>query len=189
MTAAIVIALILTLVCTILSLIFITPDKKREGLNPFFKFLHDLFNFRWLLVEKILKFLYVFSTIMCIFLGFVLLFESFGGGLALIFLGPIGFRFLFESLMMFVLIVKNVIAINNKMGGSLTAPAAPQAPAYARAPQPAPAAPRAPQPAPAAPRAPQPGPAPAQPQIVYCGQCGARYDKSQGPCPNCGHRD
>lgn len=176
--AVVIIALILTLVCTILSLIFITPDKKRAGLNPFFRFLHDLFNFRWLLVEKILKFLYVFSTIMCVFLGFVMLFESFLAGLAFMILGPIGFRFLFEGLMMFVLIVKNIIAINNKLGGSPATPAE-SAFSYTRAPQPAPAASWTPQ---------QPA-APAQGQFVYCAQCGTYYDKSQGPCPNCGHQD
>lgn len=155
-TASFVISLILTIVCTVLILVFITPDKKREGLNPFFKFLHDLFNFRWLLVEKLLKVLYIFATLYAIFGGFFTLFakDMFGAGLLMIILGPIVFRFIFEGLMMFVLVVKNVISINNKLGGGVSGHA-----------QDAPA------------------------QYTFCSQCGTRYDKSQGPCPNCGHKN
>lgn len=157
-----VIALIIAIVCTILVLIFITPDNKRESLNKFFKFLHDLFNFKWLLLEKLLKVLYIFATIFSVFGGFVTLFQKdfwgnslFGMGLAIMILGPIVFRFLFEGMMMFVLVVKNVISINNKMG--------------------------------AAPKTAQPKEV--EPKFVFCSQCGTRYDTNQGPCPKCGAKN
>ena len=114
-TIADVLGTIVALTCTILSLILITPKSKREGLNKFFQFIHDLFNFKFLIIEKILKALYIFSTLFCIATGFFLLFsgysygrysEYFGGygsyqslapaGLILMFFGPIIMRLFYE---------------------------------------------------------------------------------------------
>lgn len=55
-----IVGIVLALICTILSVILITPEKRRAALPKFFKFLHDLFNVRWLLIEKIFKFFYIF---------------------------------------------------------------------------------------------------------------------------------
>lgn len=129
-TAAIVIGIIAAVVCTILSVIMITPAKKRNALSPFFKFLHDLFNFKTLFIEKILKFIYILLTLGCVFIGFLMLFSgtyytdywtdtthfqsTFGQGLLILILGPVAIRITYESLMMFILLVQNVIELNRK---------------------------------------------------------------------------
>lgn len=54
-----VVATILAIVVTVLAFIFIVPEKRREKLNAFGKFLHDTCNFKYLVVEKILQALYL----------------------------------------------------------------------------------------------------------------------------------
>ena len=62
---------ILAVVATILAYVFIVPESRREKLNAFGKFLHDTFNFKYLIVEKILQALYIFFTADLIILGFL----------------------------------------------------------------------------------------------------------------------
>lgn len=123
-----VIALILSIVAVVLAFIFIVPEKKRAKLNKFGQFLHDTFNFKYLIVEKILQALYIFLTAYVFILGFLMLFyvqESYYGsgrwmggyGILVMILGPIAVRLIYELLMMAVLVVKNVISINNKLKG------------------------------------------------------------------------
>lgn len=61
---------ILAIVATVLAYVFIVPEKRREKLNAFGKFLHDTCNFKYLIVEKILQALYIFFTADMIILGF-----------------------------------------------------------------------------------------------------------------------
>lgn len=121
-----IIAVILAIAATVLAFIFIVPDKRRERLNGFCKFLHDLCNFKFLVVEKILQALYIFSTAFVILFGVLQLFnvqENWAGGhtwmggigLLYIILGPIIVRLTYEMMMMVILLVKNVIAINHKL--------------------------------------------------------------------------
>lgn len=160
MTVIPILAGVLALVATILAFIFIVPDKKREGLNKFGKFLHDVVNFKFLIVEKILQALYIFATSATILTGFFMLFYVqegyygyyysrpsvwYGGyGLLVMIFGPIIIRLVYEFLMMAIILVKNVIQINNKTKSdgneeantafnipSPVAPAAPVAPATA----------------------------------------------------------
>lgn len=102
---------------TVLAFIFITPVKKREKLPKFLRLIHDIFNFNGLIIEKILKALYIFATIYVIVGGFL---DVFAGRnilscLLTMVLGPIAIRIAFELVMMAVLLVKNVISINNKL--------------------------------------------------------------------------
>ena len=117
---------VLAVVATILAYVFIVPESRREKLNAFGKFLHDTCNFKYLIVEKILQALYIFFTADLIILGFFLLFAApqdifgdrhwLGGfGIAIMILGPILIRLVYELLMMAVLMLKNVISINNKL--------------------------------------------------------------------------
>lgn len=122
---------------TILLAILVLPESKRARLNGFGKFLHDLFNFKSLLIEKILKFLYIFATAFTIIYGFLSLFSfvstydyvyvngnyvevesltwtGYTGFLYMI-LGPIAIRIAYEFIMMFILAVNNIISINNKL--------------------------------------------------------------------------
>lgn len=122
-----VIALVLAVVATVLAFIFLVPEKRREKLNAFGKFLHDALNFKYLIVEKVLQALYIFATAFVILYGVLQLFnvqQSYWGGgatwmggrgLLLIILGPIAVRLSYELMMMAVLAVKNIISINNKL--------------------------------------------------------------------------
>ena len=121
------IALVLAITATVLAFVFIVPEKRREKLGAFGKFLHDACTFKFLLVEKILQGLYIFSTAFVILYGVLQLFNVqpnywtggntwMGGvGLLYIILGPIVVRLSFEMMMMVILLVKNVISINHKL--------------------------------------------------------------------------
>ena len=138
-----IVALILTLV-----VFFGVMPKWRDGTfgNKFVQFVHDYFNFKKIYIESVLKFIFVFATIMAILGGIYLMFmpafddwidftfEGFLVSLAVIILSPIIIRLIYESTMMFILLVKNVLELNNKTKDQ-NKPAAPQAPAYQQAPQ------------------------------------------------------
>lgn len=125
------VALVATIVLTILAYKHIVPEKKRSSLNKLGQFLNDVFNFKFLIVEKILQFLYVLSTIACVCFGVSMLFgisiyhssyfdktytDWYGlYGILTAVLGPIAIRLIFECLLMGLLLVKNVIQINKKM--------------------------------------------------------------------------
>ena len=122
-----IIAFVLSIVVLVLAFIFIVPEKRRAKLNKFGKFLHDTVNFKYLIVEKILQAFYIFLTAFVLIFGFLMLFyvrrSFFGGsgewcgyyGLLIMIFGPIIVRITYEFIMMFILIVKNVISINNKL--------------------------------------------------------------------------
>lgn len=116
-----VVAVVLAIILTILAFIFIVPEKRREKLNAFGKFLHDTCNFKYLVIEKLLQALYIFATVFAILAGFFMLFQSsyghwLGGvGIAIMIVFPIVLRLVYELLMMMVILVKNVISINNKL--------------------------------------------------------------------------
>lgn len=176
-----VVALILAVVATILAFVFIVPEKNRKKLNAFGKFLHDTVNFKYLIVEKILQALYIFLTAYTFIEGFLMLFRVedtwsgskwYGGvGLLTMILGPIAIRLSYEFIMMFILLVKNVIQINNKLKGDEgTAAKAPvfEAPAFEIPVKEA---------APAAAEA---------PAAAFCTTCGARVDADAAFCTVCG---
>lgn len=103
-TTMLIIAGVLALVATVLAFIYVVPEKKREKLGAFGKFLHDTCNFKYLMVEKILQALYIFTTAAVIIFGVLMLFRTeynywtgdriwMGGyGLLIIILGPIAIR-------------------------------------------------------------------------------------------------
>lgn len=178
-----IIAVILAIAATVLAFIFLVPDKKREKLNKFGKFLHDTMNFKYLIIEKILQALYIFFTAFVILYGFFMLFVVtdgyFGGtwmggyGILLMIFGPIVIRVIYELLMMFILLVKNVIKINNKLKNQNDAEdkgdvfAVPSFPRENKAPV-----------APATPAA------SAAPAARFCVKCGSALG-TDGKCPNC----
>ena len=122
-----IIAVVLAIAATVLAFIFIVPEKRREKLNAFGKFLHDLCSFKFLVVEKILQALYIFSTAFIVLFGVLQLFNvqrdywtgasrwMGGTGLLCIIVGPIAVRLSYELMMMAILLVKNVISINRKL--------------------------------------------------------------------------
>ena len=116
-----IVAGVLALVATVLAFIYIVPEERREKMGSFGKFLHDTCNFKYLMVEKILQALYIFSTAAVILFGVLMLFRTeynywtdsriwMGGyGLLIIILGPIAIRLSYELMMMAILLLKNVI--------------------------------------------------------------------------------
>ncbi len=175
------IAALLAIAATVLAFVFIVPEKRREKLNAFGKFLHDTCNFKYLVVEKLLQALYIFSTALIILNGFFLLFQSVYGhwlggyGILLMVVGPIVLRLLYELLMMVVLLVKNVIGINNKLknqngdtdaGDVFAAPDVSEMREVIRQ------------------RREAATQTPAAPQPHFCTKCGSPLDEA-GNCPNC----
>ena len=149
-------SVILAVLGTVALFLLVLPQKKREHLSPFFQWVHDVFNFKELFLEKILKILYTGATLYVIVDGFFSLFgvrmygyyrATFGAGLLEMLLGPILIRILYEILMLSVLLVKNTMEINRKL---------PNVPHESQ-----------------------------EPEYTYCTRCGTRYDKTQGGCPNC----
>ena len=175
---------LLAVVLTVLAFIFIVPEKQREKLNAFGKFLHDTCNFNYLLIEKILQALYIFLTAFAILMGIYTLIHSFWAGLALTIIMPIAVRLLYEFLMMTVLLLKHVIMIDNKLKNQNTADKEPETlnPEFVNR-EPKKPAPAKPAPAPEIKTAPE-APASTRPQTRFCTKCGSPLD-ANGKCPNC----
>ena len=176
---------VIALILTILSLIFITPRSKKPYLNGFFKWLHGVFNFDSLLIDKILKFLYIFSTFLAIFMGILLIIEGFRVisytaellliGLLVLVLGPFVVRLIYEGMMMFIILVKHVAEINRKVKDE-------------NPPKSATASYEAPAPVERAPRPARPAPAPAPAPAPVCPGCGSKMRPGAKFCGVCGYR-
>lgn len=110
-----VVALLLAIAGTILTYIFIMPKNKAKDLNKYLLFVRDTFQFKTLWVEHIFKAMYVFTTIFIIAYGFCMMFASFLTGLLMMVFGPIALRITYEMIMMFIILVKNVSDIRNKL--------------------------------------------------------------------------
>ena len=123
------IGIVATIVFTFLAYKHIIPENKRAGLNKLGQFLHDVFNFKFLIIEKVLQFFYVLATIACVCGGLSMIFgftayewrnrvysEWYGiyGILAAV-VGPFAIRLSYELIMMGILLVKNVMQINKKL--------------------------------------------------------------------------
>lgn len=123
-------AVIATIVLVVLAYVLVIPQSKNGNLSAFGQFLHNLFNFKKLYLEAVLKFFYVAGTILCVCTGFFLLFartqvfyyshSTAGEGFAILILGPIFIRLVYEAAMLKIIEVKNVIEINNKVNSKNT---------------------------------------------------------------------
>lgn len=109
-------------VCLILAVIggivlyFTFLSKKNEHkFTGFLGWLYDFLNFKKLVVEAILKVLYLITACYMTLGGFVLLFSSFGVGILMMTFGNIVARISYEFLLILILICKNTSEINNKM--------------------------------------------------------------------------
>lgn len=159
-----ILAFIAALVCTVLLMVLVTPEKRRAGLNKFFKAVADICNFKGLVLEYIVRALYIFLTIFAVLMGFFMLFQEPMAGLMTMILGPIVLRIVFELYMMIILLVKNVIQINKKLPGQVDDPMKLDIAAAVAKEEPKAAA--------------------DEPKMVFCSQCGTQYDASKGGCPN-----
>ena len=177
----VIIGIISGLVIGILACVMVLPVKKRDGLSPFFKKVHDFIQFKYLWIESIIKVLYVITTCVGTMVGILLLFgPMFLCGLLIIIISVVGNRLFYEWLLVFILILRNTKQINEKipgkeqtLGGTLNGSGefsrnyvqadSAYDPYYGAAPQP------------------EPEP---EPKWRYCSQCGTRYDANKGGCPN-----
>ena len=195
-----VVVVLLAIVATVLAFVFLVPEKRREKMGAFGKFLYDTVNFKYLIVEKILQALYIFMTCLVVLTGFFLLFKVTetwygkrwmgGTGILLMLLGPIIVRLVYELLMMMVLLVKNVISINSKLRSQdgeeketdvFAAPGLDMSGMRARILK------NTVQDDGSTMAQPDPQ-APQTPAARFCPNCGNRLDVN-GVCPNCGHRE
>ena len=144
------IGLVVGLILTILVYVLVMPKKKDGNLSKFGQFLHDIFRFKDLFIEKVLRFFYVFQTLTTMCMGFFLLFgqgtsllgmlsgsskssmssmlgssrsytySTFWIGLIVLIIGPIIIRLVYESAMLIIILVTNVKEINKKLGSSVS---------------------------------------------------------------------
>lgn len=166
-----IIAISLAVIAAVLAFIFIMPKKKVARLNSFGYFVHNLCHFSTLLIDKIMKALYIVSTVFIIIFGFLNIFEEPLEGILMFIVGPIGVRIAYEFIMMAITTVQNISEIRKKIcddgkreeyikakkehKASNTAFYA-ENPANAQA-----------------------------PETVFCAQCGTKYDTRYSECPNC----
>ena len=175
--AAYLIGGVLALIATILVFAFVMPRSKNGKLGSrFLQFLHDLFHFKKLYLEPILKFIYTFATFAAIFGGFVGLILGISSAveygvwtpvlvsLGIMVLGPIALRIAYEFMIMGVLLVLNVIEINRKLKVEQ------RARARERESRPVERS----------------SYMPPQPRATFCPRCGSKYDASLPVCPTCG---
>ena len=150
--------MLLALVAAVLICVFILPEKRRARLTGFLAKVHEFVNFNVLIVEKLLKILYILCTCVTVFFGVFVLFSINAlSGLLIIVIGSVLIRVGYEMTMLLIIGVNNLIQLNRKTPGGNGAQYAPPAP-----------------------------PPSAAPRMVYCTHCGTRYDASRGGCPNCG---
>lgn len=207
----VIIGTILAIGATVVLCILVMPEKKKDKLNKFFSVIRDIFSFKTLYIEKILKVLYIFTTFACILIGFFLLFsvERYGGffgsytrwngwtGLILMFIGPVIARIIYEYSLLLVITASKLMSIDKKIPDECCGKGPDDTKAAEPAPTPAPAPVSAPDPEPVwtpdkgttppwvHAEAPAPVPEP-EPVYRYCAYCGTKYDTNKGGCPNCG---
>lgn len=121
-----IVAAMTAIAATVLYCIFIQPEKKAAKMPKFIRVIRNILEMKELFLEKVLRILYIVSTLFCIIAGVYMFFGFdvgrydqvtwYGGyGLLLMIGGPIVLRLVYEAMMMFVLLVKNTMQINNKM--------------------------------------------------------------------------
>ena len=177
-----IVCLVLAIALAVVICVLVLPKGRRPHLRGFLAWLHEYFNFNILMVSTLLKILYIFIACLVLFSGIYVLFAINAlGGLLIIIIGSVLVRLLYEFLMLLVIAANSLIQIRRAVSGETSNPE----PVQWQPPAPAPAPPGpnpysyAQQPAP-------PPPGAVEPRIVYCTQCGARYDANTGPCPSCG---
>lgn len=126
---AVILGVIHAIAATVLLYIMVLPKRKDGKLNAFLQQVHNFFNVKKLYLEEVLKFLYVLSSVLMVCVGFFMLLgyeygynyygpakqSTFLPGLLVMVLGPIALRLVYEGIMMFILLVKNTMEINNKI--------------------------------------------------------------------------
>ncbi len=185
---------VLAVALTALLVVLVTPKEKDGKLPYFFQLLHDLFNPKKLVIEKIIQVIDVFFTCLSVLIGIYFLLVGFFNlnlmtvltGLFLILIVPALVRLVYELIMLLVIQVKTTREISRKLSRLL--PPEPEEPEEA---------PPEPEKTPSAPVmvAGSDGKPVAMPSqyivwkkdsMTHCPSCGTWYRKSQETCPICG---
>jgi len=115
-----VIGLIIGLILGIVLAIIFLPTRKRPNYakNPALLFLYEFFNFKTMLLGVILKIFYIASAIALVFVGLYYMFGiSFFGGLAILILGNVLIRVLFESIMLLFSVNDSLTSLTRHITG------------------------------------------------------------------------
>ena len=110
-----VIALVLSIIGGILVYIFFVSPKKENKLSSLFNWVKEFLNFDKMMIEVILKVVYLISTIFVILTSFSFIAYDFGLFFLNLILGPIFIRLVYELILINICIWKNTTAINKKM--------------------------------------------------------------------------
>lgn len=108
-------ALILSIIGGVLIYIFFLSQKENIKLSPFLKWLKDFLNFDKMMIETILKVVYLISTIFIILISFSFIAYDFSLFFLTLILGPTLIRLVYELILINICIWKNTTAINKKM--------------------------------------------------------------------------
>jgi len=106
-----VLSVVLAIIGGILVYIFFLNNKKLK-LNGFLAWLKNFLNFNTMMLEVILKVLYLIATIYVILSSFSLIGTNFLLFLITLVVGPVIVRIIFESSLMFIMIWKNTSDIS-----------------------------------------------------------------------------
>lgn len=137
-SVALVLGSIAALALTIFLYVKVLP-RKLDGTfdNKYLQFLHDFFHFKKLYLEEFLKFIFTLATVACVTVGLFLILgyeerysyysgtrheSTFWYGISIMVGGPVSLRLVYEGLMMFILLVKNTMDINNKLSAPKAEP-------------------------------------------------------------------
>lgn len=93
---------------------FLFIKKDNKGLNKKLVTLKDLLDFRIMIIEPILKVLYLIGTIYVILFSFSFIGQSFLLFLIVLILGPITIRLVYEGFLIMIMIWKNTKEIAQK---------------------------------------------------------------------------
>ena len=107
---SIIIVLISLVLAFLIFFTFVKSSKELKG--KFTNWLREFLNFRNILIENILKFTYLFLSILITILSFTLIKDSITEFLALLLLGNFILRLSFELTIMFIMVWKNTSDIN-----------------------------------------------------------------------------
>lgn len=185
----------IVLYCTFLS-------KKNNGkFTGFLGWLYDTLTFNSLLMELLLKVCYLITAGFITLYSIVLLFTP-GAGfvtfLVLLIGGNIGFRIIYEFMLILIIICRNTSEINKNLSGSSKTtsgpsfgvagfkPNPPAQPAYPQQPNVQQQAPAYAPPVYQPPQQPAAEQQPVEAQSLFCAECGAKIDPGTVFCPNCG---
>lgn len=110
-----IISFILSVIGGILVYIFFLNTKKEQKLSPFLKWLKSFLNFDKMMIEVILKVVYLVCTIFVILSSFSYMAHDFGLFFLYLVLGPVFIRLIYELILITICIWKNTTEINKKI--------------------------------------------------------------------------